>query len=136
MRPRLTAVDLASRWRETAGRHPLAPALAMLVASVAMLLGLAVRLPSADAQVALVFPPGISRAQAMAGLAGLDARIVRAGGFGNIVIAHFDRPASWGELRRLGVLLSLDPIVAGGCVPDISTRRDSRLPVLAESHST
>lgn len=95
--------------------HGVAPALGMLLASVALLVGLSLRLPDAGSQVALVFSPRISPDQALGGLAGIDARIVRFGGFDNVVVAYFERPVSWAEMRRLGVLLSLDPIVAGGC---------------------
>ncbi len=89
----------------------------MLAASALLLPGLAIRLPEAGSQVALVFSPAVSREQAIRSLADMDARIVRAGGFGNVLIARFDRPVAWAELRSLGVILPLDPIVAGGCAP-------------------
>lgn len=113
----MSAVDLAAPVRETTVRHPFAPALAMLAASVALLVGLSIRLPAAGAQVALIFNPGTTADRIMVELASVDARIVRAGGLDNIVIAHFEHAVSWSELRRRGVLLPLDPIMAGGCVP-------------------
>ena len=113
----MTAIEPTCTGFETTGWRPLAPALAMLAASLLLLPGLAIRLPEAGAQVALVFSPGIPREQAIQGLAGMDARIVRAGGFDNVLIAQFERPVAWAELSALGVILPLDPIVAGGCAP-------------------
>lgn len=107
----------------------------MLAASVILLLGLAVRPPQAGAQAALIFSPGISRDQAMGSLARIDARIVRSGGLDNVVIAYFERPVSWSELRQLGVMLSLDPIVAGGCAPEIAATAYRRPPTRNESNS-
>jgi len=92
----------------------------MLAASVVLVAGLSIRTPAAGAQAALVFAPGVSPAAAIGGLAAIDARIVRQGGLGNVVIAQFERDVSWAELRRLGVLLSLDPILAGGCAAPAS----------------
>lgn len=111
----MSAVELAAPVRETTVRHPFAPALAMLAASVALLVGLTIRLPAAGAQVALIFTPGVTTDRIMVELASVDARIVRAAALDNIAIAHFEHDVSWAELRRLGVLLSLDPVVAGGC---------------------
>lgn len=111
----MRTVDAASACTEAGGWRSVAPALAMLLASVLLVIGLSVRLPQAGSQTALVFSPGISSDQAIGSLASVDARIVRSGGLDNIVIAYFERPVSWVELRRLGVVLPLDPIVAGGC---------------------
>jgi hypothetical protein len=95
--------------------RPFLPAVAMLAASVVLIAGLSIRTPAAGEQVALVFAPGVSPEAAIGGLAGVDARIVRPGGLDNVVVAYFERAVSWAELRRLGVLLPLDPILAGGC---------------------
>lgn len=100
---------------EAPGAAPFVPALAMLLASVVLLVGLSVRAPVAGAQIALVFLPGISAEQAIGSLARVDARLVRPGGFDNVVVAYFERAVGWSELRDLGVLVSLDPILAGGC---------------------
>jgi hypothetical protein len=91
------------------------PALALLVGSAALILGLSVRLPEAGSQAALVFSPGTSRDQALQTLRDFDARLVRSGGFDNILVAYFERPVGWAELRERGVLLPLDPLMAGGC---------------------
>ncbi len=112
----MSAVDSASAHTEAGGWGAIGPALAMLLASVVLLIGLSIRLPEAGGQAALVFSPGVPAEQAIGSLASIDARIVRPGGVDNVLIAYFERPVSWAELRRLGVVLSLDPLVAGGCV--------------------
>lgn len=110
-----SSTHVPSAAAEAPGAAPFVPALAMLLASVMLLVGLSVRTPEAGAQTALVFLPGTSAEQAIGSLARVDARLVRPGGFDNVVVAYFDRAVGWSELRDLGVLLSLDPILAGGC---------------------
>ena len=112
---RITSRSNTESARAGSGWRPFFPAFAMLAASVVLIVGLAVRTPAAGEQVALVFAPGMSPAAAIGGLAGVEARIVRPGGLDNVVVAYFERAVSWAELRRLGVLLPLDPILAGGC---------------------
>lgn len=97
------------------GWRSLLPALSLLAASVVLVFVLSFRFPAAGDQVALVFPFGISADDAFLALADIDARPVRRGGMDNILIAQFDHVVSWSELRRAGVLMSLDPILAGGC---------------------
>lgn len=110
---RATAADL---FPEATGIRPLPPALAMLAASIVLLLGLSVRTPGAGSQVALLFRPDVTADQAIGSLAGMDARLVRAGGLGNVVVAYFERAVGWPELRAVGVLLPLDPALAGVCL--------------------
>ena len=78
----MSAVDSASAHTTAEGWRSVAPALAMLLASMALLIGLSIRLPEAGGQAALVFSPGVPPDQAIGSLASVDARVVRSGEIG------------------------------------------------------
>lgn len=102
------------------------PAIAMVTASAALAVALSVRLPMAGTQAALVFAPGTSTIEMLQALARLDARMVRPGGMAGIVVAQFEADASWSALRRAGVWLPLDPVLAGGCAPSSGAASQSK----------
>jgi len=97
----------------------LLPAAALLAACLIAVVIMHLRLPKAGEQLAVVFPPGTSLAQAAGILGAADARLVRSGGLDNIVVAEFTRDMSLAELVRGGMWLALDPQVAGGCLAPI-----------------
>ncbi|SMF06805.1 hypothetical protein SAMN06265365_102313 [Tistlia consotensis] len=97
------------------GLRALLPALVLLLVSLLVMPALAVRLPSAGQEVALVFPPGTSSDAAIGAVASADGLLVRPGGFDNLMIARFPHALGWLALWRLGVVVALDPAVAGAC---------------------
>jgi len=67
---------------------------------------------SAQSPLAVVWPPGWSRAQQMTALAEADARLVRFGGAPGVMIVE---PSKAQALRQAGALLFLDPEAVGAC---------------------
>jgi len=95
--------------------HGLLSAAGLLLIGILFLTGLTAAPKAWRGQLALVFPPGASAAEVMAAVAGMEARLVRLGGFQNLVVVSFDREISYAELRRHGAWLALDPILMGAC---------------------
>lgn len=71
---------------------------------------------AAQGTLAAVFPPGTDRAAAMAAVARADGLVVRAGGWGSVLVAHSDEAGFAGRLRRAGAWLVVDPQSAAGCL--------------------
>ncbi|MGO1120270.1 hypothetical protein ACTL6U_16310 [Rhodovibrionaceae bacterium A322] len=78
---------------------------------------LSISAPAAGQQRALVFAPGTHLPDVFAALEGTGARIVRANDSGSVVVAAFSEEQTLNELWKRGVLLTLDPWLAGGCSP-------------------
>ncbi len=94
-----------------------APAAAIVVVSTLSMGALALRMPMAGEPVALLFSESLSEGESLARIAGMDARLVRDGGWDRIKVVSFDRGFSLLELWRNGVWAAFDPVVAAGCAP-------------------
>ena len=101
--------------RDTKGAGSLAPALGLALATVAILFGLTIKPPGSGKPVAVVFGPSVSAEQAFLRVAALDGRILREGGWDNVIVAAFAPGTSFQTLKEMGALLTLDPILTGGC---------------------
>ncbi|HMA13439.1 MAG TPA: hypothetical protein VKP12_01555 [Kiloniellaceae bacterium] len=88
----------------------------LLLASAAPLLAVADLPGAARGTLAAVFPPGVDRAEALAGAVAAGGLVVREGGWGTVVVAHSDAAGFAGRLRRAGAWLVLDPQSAAGCL--------------------
>ncbi|WP_282609428.1 hypothetical protein [Pelagibius sp. Alg239-R121] len=100
-----------SPWRSVA------PALALAFGTSLFLAALSLRAPAAQEPVALFFNPTVSSDAALHQVAALDGRIVRVGGFRNVVVAVFDRDVTVAQLWRHGAWIGIDPVFVGGCDP-------------------
>lgn len=65
---------------------------------------------------AAVFPPGTDRTAVLAAVAEADGLVVRAGGWGSVLVAHSDKAGFAQRLRRAGAWLVVDPRSAAGCL--------------------
>ncbi|MDJ0942749.1 MAG: hypothetical protein QNJ30_04770 [Kiloniellales bacterium] len=99
----------------SACRRSLVPAAGVLALGILFLAGLTAAPKDWRGQLALVFSPQASSTEIMAAVAAMEARVVRGGGLGNLVVVSFDRETTYAELRRHGAWLVLDPILAGAC---------------------
>ena len=93
----------------------LLPAAGVLLVGMLFLAGLTAAPKAWRGQMALVFAPNAGAAEIMTAVAAMEARMVRSGGLGNLVVVSFDRETSYAELRRHGAWLALDPVLAGAC---------------------
>ena len=100
---------------ETVSWRGLLPAVGVLLLGMLFLAGLTAAPKAWRGQMALVFAPDASAAEIVTAVAAMDARLVRSGGLGNLVVVSFDRETSYAELRRHGAWLALDPVLAGAC---------------------
>lgn len=91
------------------------PALCLIAATAACLLALTIKMPGSGEPVAIVFSPSVSANEAFLRVAALDGKILREGGWDNVIVAAFSRGTSFQSLRQKGVLLTLDPVLTGGC---------------------
>ena len=81
---------------------------------------LAVSAAPQSGQAAVLFDPGLSRAETLARLSGAGADLVRFGRAPGLVIV--DLPDTGAPaLRRAGAWLVFDPLVLGGCAPASQT---------------
>lgn len=91
------------------------PALSLAFCTAFFLFALNLRSPVANEPVALFFDPTADNAQALQQIAALDGRIVRVGGWNNVVVAVFDSDVAVAELWRHGAWIAMDPVFFGGC---------------------
>ncbi len=106
----------AGRDEEQAGTwRSFVPALSLAICSCFFLLCLALRTPLANEPVALLFGPTVDRDYALQQVVALDGRIVRVGGWNNVVVAVFDRDIAAEDLRRHGAWISMNPVFLGAC---------------------
>jgi hypothetical protein len=93
-----------------------APAIALLLLSVAGIFGAALEPSGRNGQYAVVAPPWYDQAEtiALAGQAG--GRIVDVGGLANVIIVHADTPKFVAALYRAGAWLVIDPGMLRGCL--------------------
>lgn len=94
-----------------------APALALAVGTSLFLAALGLRAPAAQEPVAIFFGPNVGSDAALHQIAALDGRIVRVGGWSNVVVAVFDQDIPVTQLWRHGAWMGLDPVFFGGCDP-------------------
>ncbi len=112
--------------RETAPRgeswkHWLQPA-AMLALSWVAVTCMALRPDPGAELVGIIFPPWWSATQAVAAAASTGAEIVRLGAVQTILVVRPARNDGIARLGAAGVLLAVDPLLAGGCPPDPARR--------------
>lgn len=100
------------------------PALSLAFCTALFLLSLNLRSPMANEPVALFFDPTADNAQALHQIAALDGRIVRIGGWDNVVVAVFDRDIAVAQLWRHGAWVAMDPVFFGGCDSSTNTSRN------------
>ena len=89
---------------------------ALLIVGWVFVAALIFRPGPGDAAVAVIFPPWWSTDRAFAAAASAEASIVRAGGFGSVLVVQ---PAAFDGLDRLyraGAWLLLNPTGVGACV--------------------
>lgn len=110
-----------SKTRET--WRSVAPAFALALGTALFLATLSLRAPVAQEPVALFFDPMVSSDAALHRVAALDGRIVRIGGWSNIVVAVFDRDVAVSQLWRHGAWMGIDPVFVGGCDPEGTASR-------------
>jgi len=105
------------------------PAIALALISV-VALGTAQMRPSDKAgdQVAVIFGPGTSLAEAIARIGGADGMVVRAGAFSNIVVAVGSAPDFIDRVREKGAWLVVDPRGLGGCFVESGTVKTVQKP--------
>ncbi|WP_138513014.1 hypothetical protein [Maricaulis alexandrii] len=72
--------------------------------------------PARGPEVAVVFPPGWSGADAMRAAARADVGVVRFGAWDNILITRHDSDADIERLRDAGAWFILPPGALGGCL--------------------
>lgn len=65
---------------------------------------------------AAVFAPGTDRAEALAAVTAADGLVVRAGGWGAVLVARSEDAGFAARLRRAGAWLVVDPRSAAGCL--------------------
>lgn len=70
---------------------------------------------TAGRQVAILFPPGTSQSTMVAAVAEAGGRLVRQGGWSDVLVAGSDRPDFPHRLRVAGAWAVLSPVVAGAC---------------------
>lgn len=102
----------------------LVPALSLALCTALFLLGLNLRSPVANEPIALFFDPTADNAHALQQIAALDGRIVRVGGWDNVVVAVFDRDIGVAQLWRHGAWIAMDPVFFGGCDSSTITSRN------------
>ena len=100
---------------DLAGWRGVLPAVCVLLIGLSFLAGLAASPKEWRGQLALVFSPKATTAEIVTAVAAMEARLVRNGGLGNLVVVSFDRETSYAELRRHGAWLALDPVLLGAC---------------------
>jgi len=108
----------------------------LAVAGALLLALLASRPATPGQQVALVFAPWAAPEAAVGAVAALDGRLVRAGTFGNVLVAVFDRPTSLASLRGHGAWLALDPLALGGCLSQPTAAAGTLGPALRQGSQT
>ncbi|MEO3431219.1 hypothetical protein AAFN88_20355 [Pelagibius sp. CAU 1746] len=92
-------------------------ALGLLLAVSTLPVFAAADLPGeASGTLAAVFAPGTDKAAALAAVAEAEGLVVRAGGWGAVLIAHSDDAGFAARLRRAGALMVVDPRSAAGCL--------------------
>jgi hypothetical protein len=92
-------------------------ALGLLLAASTLPVFAAADLPgAASGTLAAVFAPGTDRAAALAAVAEADGLVVRAGGWGSVLVARSDEAGFAARLRRAGAWLVVDPRSAAGCL--------------------
>ncbi len=92
-------------------------ALGLLLAASTLPVFAAADLPGeASGTLAAVFAPGTDRAAALAAVAEADGLVVRAGGWGSVLVARSDQAGFAARLRRAGAWLVVDPRSAAGCL--------------------
>ena len=69
--------------------------------------------PAPDQPVAVVFAPGVSLDDALGRVMAAGGLPLRAGRFGNVLVARSDRDDFADNLQKQGAWLLLDPILAG-----------------------
>jgi hypothetical protein len=91
--------------------------LGLLLAASTLPVFAAADLPgAASGTLAAVFAPGTDRAAALAAVAEADGLVVRAGGWGSVLIARSEQAGFAARLRRAGAWLVVDPRSAAGCL--------------------
>ena len=93
-----------------------APALLLLLGSVAALWFAAVQPADEASQVAAVFPPYAKSTDVMRAVARAGGRMVRTGIAGYVVVVALDADATPAALYEVGAWLVMDPLKAGGCL--------------------
>ena len=71
----------------------------------------------AEQPIALLFGPEVTAQDALRRVAALDGRVVRAGGWQNVIVAVFERDLGMRQLWLEGVWAGFDPVFLGGCAP-------------------
>lgn len=99
------------------------PALSLAFCTALFLVGLNLRSPMANEPIALFFDPTADNTHALQQIAALDGRIVRIGGWDNVVVAVFDRDIGVAQLWRHGAWVAMDPVFFGGCAPSNNSSR-------------
>lgn len=109
---------------ETVTWRSMVPAICLALCTALFLLGLNLRTPVANEPVALFFGPSAGDGGALRQIAALDGRIVRVGGWDNVVVAVFDRDVGIAQLWRHGAWIAVDPVFFGGCDPSAPSSRN------------
>ena len=92
-------------------------AVAMLLAISTLPVFAVADLPgNARGTLAAIFPPGTDKTAALAAVAEADGLVVRAGGWGSVLVAYSDKVGFAQRLRRAGAWLVVDPRSAAGCL--------------------
>ncbi|TQV79895.1 hypothetical protein [Denitrobaculum tricleocarpae] len=99
------------------------PAISLALCTALFLLGLNLRSPVANEPVALFFGPSAGHSDALQKIAALDGRIVRVGGWNNVVVAVFDQDVGVAQLWRHGAWVAMDPVFFSGCEPSGTSSR-------------
>jgi hypothetical protein len=67
-------------------------------------------------EVAAIFPPWLSREQAMAQVMRSGGLVVRAGALDSILVVHAEGPGLAARLYAAGAWAVVDPVAFGGCL--------------------
>jgi len=90
-------------------------AAALLLLSLLALPTLALRAPTANQEVAILFAPGTEHEEAFRAVIGAGGLSTREGGWPNVIVARFPEPLGWSGLWKMGALVALDPLAFGAC---------------------
>ena len=105
----------ASPQRRAPAAGYLVPAMAMLLASVALLVWLEAR-PRDPLQVAAIFSPWTSGDDAFARAVVAGGQVIRQGATDTILVVHGDDPRLIDRLYAAGAWAVIDPVAFGGCL--------------------
>lgn len=91
------------------------PGLVLLAVTALAMLLLSLRPPGSE-QVGVLFPPWATFEEVAVAVGEAGGRLIRAGSFDNLVVAHAASPQFAEKIAEAGAWAVFDPLVLGGCL--------------------